>query len=85
MTIISATPTASHKARNRGSRAGGLLVNVGLAVTFLAALGFLVPSLMGLQRYVIMGGSMEGTYDLGSVVFSEVVPTSELAVGDVIT
>ena len=40
---------------------------------------------MGLQRYVIMGGSMTGTYDLGSVVFEEVVPTSELQVGDVIT
>lgn len=60
-------------------------MNVGLAVTFLAALGFLAPSALGLQRYVIMGGSMEGTYDIGSVVFEEEVPTSELEVGDVIT
>lgn len=85
MTIISTTPTASHKSRTRGSRLGGALVNVALGLAFLAAIAFLLPSLMGLQRYVIMGGSMEGTYDLGSVVFEEVVPTSELKVGDVIT
>jgi signal peptidase len=58
---------------------------VRLTLTMLVALAFLLPSLMGLQRYVIMGGSMEGTYDLGSVVLSEVVPVSELEVGDVIT
>lgn len=85
MTIISTTPAATHKARSTGARARGFLVNLALALTFLAALAFLLPSLMGLQRYVIMGGSMEGTYDLGSVVFEEVVPTSELEVGDVIT
>ncbi|WP_341924166.1 signal peptidase I [Nocardioides psychrotolerans] len=85
MTIISTTPTASHKSRTRGSRLRGLVVNLGLGLAFLAAIAFLLPSLMGFQRYVIMGGSMEGTYDLGSVVFEEVVPTSELKVGDVIT
>ena len=85
MTIITTTPAATHKARSTGSRARGFLVNLGVALTFLVALGFLLPSLMGLQRYVIMGGSMSGTYDLGSVVFEEVVPTSELKVGDVIT
>ena len=85
MTIITTTPAATHKSRSAGSRVRGLLVNLGLALTFLVALGFLLPSLMGFQRYVIMGGSMSGTYDLGSVVFEEVVPTSELQVGDVIT
>ena len=30
-------------------------------------------------------GSMEGTYDLGSVVFEESVPVADLQVGDVIT
>jgi signal peptidase len=49
------------------------------------ALVFLVPAAFGLQRYTIMGGSMEGTYDLGSVVIEENVPVSELHVGDVIT
>lgn len=87
MTIISTgAPTApSHRERSRGARARGLLVNIAVGLTMLAALGFLLPSLMGLQRYVIMGGSMEGTYDLGSVVFSEVVPVEELQVGDTIT
>lgn len=87
MTIIStgAATAPSHRERSRGARARGLLVNLAVGLTMLAALGFLLPSLMGLQRYVIMGGSMEGTYDLGSVVFSEVVPVEELEVGDVIT
>ncbi|WP_300388002.1 signal peptidase I [uncultured Nocardioides sp.] len=84
MTILS-TSAPSHRTRSRGARLRGGLVNLGLALVMLAALGFLLPSLMGLQRYVIMGGSMDGTYDLGSVVFEEVVPVSELAVGDVIT
>jgi signal peptidase len=45
----------------------------------------LVPPLVGLERYVITGGSMEGSIDRGSIVFEEVVPVGELAVGDVIT
>ena len=49
------------------------------------ALAFLLPAAFGLQRYVITGGSMEGTYDLGSVVFEESVPVADLQVGDVIT
>ena len=87
MTIIStgARTAPAHRERSRGARARGLLVNLAVGLTMLAALGFLLPSLMGLQRYVIMGGSMEGTYDLGSVVFSEVVPVEDLRVGDVIT
>ena len=77
--------TPGHRTRTRASRVRGGLANLGLLLTMLVALGFLLPSMMGLQRYVIMGGSMEGTYDLGSVVLSEVVPVSELEVGDVIT
>jgi signal peptidase len=45
----------------------------------------IVPSLLGLQRYVIVSGSMTGTYDRGSLVLDEVVPVSSLKVGDVIT
>lgn len=76
---------AAHRARTRGGRATGVVVNLGLTAVVLLALGFLLPSLLGLERYVIMGGSMSGTYDLGSVVFEEVVPVEELRVGDVIT
>jgi signal peptidase len=44
-----------------------------------------VPALFGIQRYVIVSGSMTGSYDRGSVVFDQVVPTASLKVGDVIT
>jgi signal peptidase len=45
----------------------------------------LLPGLLGYQRYVITSGSMTGTYDRGSVVFDDVVPVSDLEVGDAIT
>ena len=85
MTLLPTTPSPTHRSRSGAARARGVLVNLGLGLVMLAALAFLLPSLMGLQRYVIMGGSMEGTYDLGSVVFEAVVPVEELRVGDVIT
>jgi len=44
-----------------------------------------VSSLLGWQRYVIVSGSMTGTYDRGSLVLDEVVPVTSLKVGDVIT
>lgn len=72
--------------RNRRTRrARDITVNlISVTLTLLAAC-FLVPSALGLQRYVITGSSMDGSIDLGSVVFNEVVPVSELEVGDVIT
>ena len=45
----------------------------------------LLPAIFGLQRYVITGGSMEGSISRGSIVFDEPVPVEELEVGDVIT
>ena len=53
-----------------------------LAIVFAA---IAVPALLGLQRYVITGGSMTGTIDKGSVVYSKLTPTEELKVGDIIT
>ena len=50
----------------------------------LAAL-MLVPAALGFHRYVIVSGSMTGTYDRGSIVFDEPVPVSSLRVGDAIT
>jgi signal peptidase len=44
-----------------------------------------VPAALGLEHYVIVGGSMDGTIDRGSVVFERSVPTTTLRVGDVIT
>src|SRR5690349_13458374 len=57
------------------------------ALALLATLVALVvlPTALGLHRYVIVSGSMTGTYDRGSLVFDQVVPTAGLRVGDVIT
>jgi signal peptidase len=65
------------------------LIRVGTTPLLAAGVAFgallLVPALFGFQRYVIVSGSMTGTYDRGSVVFDEVVPVADLRVGDVIT
>ena len=53
-------------------------------MTVLVALVAL-PAALGMRRYVIVSGSMTGTYDRGSLVFDEVVPTAGLRAGDVIT
>ena len=68
-------------ARRVGSVLAALLVTAGILFGAL----LIAPSLMGWERYVIVSGSMTGTYDRGSLVFDEVVPTSSLKVGDVIT
>jgi signal peptidase len=62
----------------------------GLAVLATAVLvGYclllVVPSVLGFQRYVLVGGSMEPTIHRGSLVFDRVAPVSDLEVGDVIT
>jgi signal peptidase I len=59
----------------------GIIVAAGLCL----AATMLLPAALGYQRYVITGGSMQGTYDRGSIVFDKPVPVSDLHVGDVIT
>jgi signal peptidase len=58
-----------------------------LCVTALVAVALLIflPAMLGWQRYVIVGGSMTGTIDKGSVVYARPVPTADLRVGDIIT
>jgi signal peptidase len=68
-------------ARRLGSALCALIVVAGI----LFGLFLIVPSVMGWERYVIVSGSMTGTYDRGSLVFDEVVPVKSLKVGDVIT
>jgi signal peptidase len=68
-------------ARRLGSALCALLLVAGI----LFGLFLIVPSLMGWERYVIVSGSMTGTYDRGSIVFDEVVPVTSLKKGDVIT
>lgn len=60
---------------------------VSLAAAVCLALGAvtLVPAALGLEHYVIVSGSMAGTYDQGSVVFDDEVPVASLRVGDAIT
>jgi signal peptidase I len=60
---------------------------VSLAAVVCLALGAvtLVPAVLGLHHYVIVGGSMTGTIDRGSVVFDEQALVSALHRGDVIT
>jgi signal peptidase len=57
----------------------------GLAAGLLIALATLLPAALGYERYVITSGSMSGSYDRGSLVYSDEVPTADLRVGDVIT
>jgi signal peptidase I len=45
----------------------------------------LIPAALGYQRYVIVSGSMTGTYDRGSIVFDKEAPVADLKVGDPIT
>ena len=67
------------------SRLGGAVVNLVLVALTLGAIAYLAPSLLGYERYVITGGSMSGTIEKGSVVFSRNTPAEDLQVGDVIT
>lgn len=62
-----------------------LLTNALMVVLFAIAGIMLVPAALGYHRYVILTGSMTGTYDAGSIVFDKPVPTSSLKVGDTIT
>lgn len=77
--------THPRRLRTVASRTGRLVGNTLAALAVLAAVAFVVPGFLGFERYVITGGSMSGTFEVGSVVFEKTVPVDELAVGDVIT
>jgi signal peptidase len=57
-----------------------LIVTAVLVVAVIA-----LPSALGLQRFVITGGSMTGAIDKGSVIYSRITPVADLKVGDIIT
>jgi signal peptidase len=63
----------------------GVLSNVGLLVALAFGAMVVVPAAMGWHQYVILTGSMTGTYDRGSIVFDRPIPTDTLRVGDPIT
>ena len=61
-------------------------LGAGVTVLCLAlAAVLLLPALLGYERYVIVSGSMSGTYDKGAIVFGKPVPVGDLEVGDPIT
>ncbi len=66
-------------------RTTSVLVNIASLLVVLGAVAFIAPSLMGYERYVIVGNSMSGAFDRGSIAFEKPVPVAELEVGDVIT
>ena len=66
-------------------RLGRALMALIVAAGIVFGLFLIVPSVMGWERYVIVSGSMTGSYDRGSLVFDEVVPVKTLKVRDVIT
>ena len=69
---------AVHRA---GRWASGAALLAGVAMALLV----LLPAVLGWERYVIVSGSMTGSYDRGSLVLAEVVPVADLKIGDVIT
>jgi signal peptidase len=84
MPVLAHSPHPSRIRRVAATAARGLGTLV-----FTAALAVLVatyvPSLLGYERYVLVGRSMEPTIHRGSLVFDEVVPVAALRRGDVIT
>ncbi|HET7736858.1 MAG TPA: signal peptidase I [Nocardioidaceae bacterium] len=70
---------------SRISRVGRYAVNTMLVLFILSGLAWLLPSVVGYDRYVITGGSMSGTFEIGSLAIEKQVPVEELEVGDVIT
>ncbi|MFW5470463.1 signal peptidase I [Knoellia sp. CPCC 206435] len=62
-----------------------VLGSLALLVVTLGGAAYIVPGLLGYERYVITGGSMSGAIERGSVAFEKRIPVQDLAVGDVIT
>jgi signal peptidase len=89
LTSATTKDQAAAAEQKRNSRFAGLArkLGAGLVLTAIGGLAalMLLPAAFGYQRYVIVSGSMTGTYDRGALVYDKVVPTSSLRVGDVIT
>ncbi len=67
------------------ARASRLLINAACVLVIVLGAAWLLPGVLGYERYVITGGSMADTFDTGAIAFEKVVPVDELRVGDVIT
>lgn len=85
MTAFAITAIPQPTRRPLRARASTALGAVLFVAALVAALVMLLPTVLGYQRYVLVSGSMTGTYDRGSVVYAKPVPVGDLQVGDVIT
>lgn len=74
-----------HRLAQAARRSLRLLSTVLLLLVTLGCAAYILPGLLGYERYVITGGSMSGAIERGSIVFEKPVPVEDLAVGDVIT
>ena len=74
------------RARRLAAMAAGGLGRAALVLVVAILAATYLPSLvLGLQRYVLVGRSMEPSIHRGSLVFDEVVPVGALRRGDVVT
>jgi signal peptidase I len=82
-------PESEATGASRGTRAlrraSRLALNAAFVAMMAAVAIMLLPAALGYHRYVILTGSMTGTYDRGSIVFDRPVPIAQLKVGDPIT
>ena len=78
-------PPVRPKRLRRFRKLGRVMLNLVFVAMIAFVLIVLGPAVLGYQRYVILTGSMTGTYDRGSIVFDRPTPVSSLKVGDPIT
>lgn len=78
------TRTATRRRPGRG-RMADYAVNSVIVLVILVCAAWLLPSVLGYDRYVITGGSMSGSIERGAIAFERQVPVGQLQVGDVIT
>lgn len=81
----SSVPIARSRARRLVQGTGRGLAALLLLGTLAALVVTFAPGLLGYQRYVLVGGSMEPNIHRGSIVFDDLVRVRELRAGDVIT
>jgi signal peptidase len=78
--VLEIAPVPHRSARGEWRR-----LALGMLVLAPVVLLVLLPTVLGLDRYVVTDRSMDGTLGRGSVVMARQVGPTDLAVGDVIT
>lgn len=64
------------------------ITNILTAIVYVCIIGFLAiaaPMVLGYHPVVVLSGSMEPTYHVGSVIYYKAVPFEQINVGDPIT